>query len=710
MINAGRQSIYWLRLALVAAVALPVLLFGYAAVESYYSRVAFTERQIEQSRDIANEHALRVFEAIGRGISEINELISDMSDRQILANQDQLQARLKQIAAGSPQIKSFWVYGRNGRALINSLGLHTPEVDFSDRDYFKVHVDRDIGTYIGEVLTPRPPYTGAPFFSVSRRRTLANGGFAGVIQASVLPTYFEQFFATIAQGRGSYFALVRNDGLVLARYPAPPASVQGAVRTRLAEALRTHPERGAATVVSAVDGVERRLSYMRLAEFPLYVVAGFESAATRDEWLTSMAAHLIFGLPATAALVAIIALVIRRTRSLYAEAERRQAAEAALKQAQRLEALGRLTGGVAHDFNNLLMVVGGSARKLKRDSRAPADLRAIAMIEAAVGKGESLTRKLLAFSRRQTLSARPIDLGGTIERLRSVLEQAAPGSVTFEVSVPSQPVTVRIDPDELEIALLNLTLNARDAMPDGGRIRIALETREIADGESLEGGGRYAAITFADTGSGIADDIRDRIFEPFFTTKSVERGTGLGLSQVYGFVQQSSGTISVESEVGRGTRFTILLPVRDEEPEQPPAADPPIRALPPLTVLLVEDHEDVAVVAADILRDLGCAAVRARSAEDALEILNARRDVDAVFSDVVMPGMGGLELARLMRAHHPETPIVLASGYSDSIAAAIAEGFTLLRKPYTPAQLAEALAQVTGQPETVPSPPTRASA
>ena len=695
MIKAEEQSIYWLRAALVAAVALPVSLFAYAAYQNYYSRVDVTEHQIEQSRDISNEHALRVFEAIGRGISEVAELIGDMSDRQILANQDLLQARLKQIAAGSPQIKAFWVYGRNGHALINSLGLRMPEADFSDRDFFKVHVERDVGTVIGEVLTPRPPYNGAPYFSVSRRRTLTNGNFAGVIQASVLPSYFEQFYAKIAQGNGSYFAMIRDDGQLLARYPPLPQNAGIAGHGKLEEALRVHVPSGAMTVVSTVDGIERRISYERLAEFPVYVVAGVDTAATRDEWLAYMAGHLIFGVPATAALVIIIALVIRRTRGLYAEAQRRQVAETALKHAQRLEALGRLTGGVAHDFNNLLMVVGGSARKLKRDGRAPSDLRAIAMIEAAVEKGESLTRKLLAFSRRQSLSARVVDLGTTIERLRGVLEQAVPGSVQLAIVVPSRPIAVKIDPDELEIALLNLTLNARDAMPEGGRISITLESRAFANGEGPQGyGGRYAAITFADTGSGIADEIRERIFEPFFTTKSVDRGTGLGLSQVYGFVQQSSGTISVESEVGRGTRFVILLPVSDEELEETVAEERKVGALPPLAVLLVEDHEDVAAVAGDILRELGCTVVDASSAEAALGILNSGRDIDAIFSDVVMPGMGGLELGRLLREHHPEIPIVLASGYSDSIAAALAEGFALLRKPYSPAQLAEALSQV----------------
>ena len=696
MNKAERQSIYWLRGVLVAAIALPASLFAYVAYGSYHNQIVFAARQIEQSRDVSNEHALRVFETIGRGIAEINELIGDMSDRQIVANQELLEARLRQIAAGSPQIKSFWVFNRNGRALINSLGLRTPEVDFSDRDYFKAHVGRDIGTYIGEVLSPRPPYTGAPFFGVSRRRTSSTGAFTGVIQASVLPTYFEQFYAKIAQGKGHYFAIIRDDGLVLARYPAlKDPSARVSIHSVLEEAFQAHSASGTVTSVSSIDGIERQMSYLRLAEFPVYVIAGLETRAIRNEWLSYMGSHLIFGLPATAALILIIVLAIGRTRRLYAEAQMRESAEAALKHAQRLEALGRLTGGVAHDFNNLLMVVGGSARKLlQRKDIAAGDRRALSMIEAAVDKGEGLTRKLLAFSRRQSLSARVVDLCGTVERLRGVLEQAVPSPIALDIRIPPRTIAVKIDPDELEIALLNLTLNARDAMPDGGRITLTLDTREVAAGEAPHDAGGYVAeIVFADTGSGIPDDIRDRIFEPFFTTKTVDRGTGLGLSQVYGFVQQSNGAIAVSSTMGHGTTFTIRLPVTEEALEAAPSTEAAARALPAMTVLLVEDNEDVAVVAADILRGLGCTVITASSGEQAVEMLNARRDIDAIFSDVVMSGMSGLELARLAREHHPDIPVVLASGYSDSMAAALDEGFTLLRKPYTPAQVSEALAQ-----------------
>ena len=223
-----------------------------------------------------------------------------------------------------------------------------------------------------------------------------------------------------------------------------------------------------------------------MSGFPVFVVAGLETQAIRAQWFSQMASHLIFGLPATAALIAIVLLALKRTRRFYEEATRRQVAENALKQSQRLEALGQLTGGVAHDFNNLLMVVEGSAQRLKRRHHDPADLRSLDMIESAVRKGSSLTRQLLSFARRQSLSPKVVDLVDCIEKFREILRQSVPGDIEIELKVPQQEIPVKIDPDEFEIALLNLTLNARDAMPDGGRITISVRTAELDENSARQ--------------------------------------------------------------------------------------------------------------------------------------------------------------------------------------------------------------------------------
>jgi two-component system NtrC family sensor kinase len=332
------------------------------------------------------------------------------------------------------------------------------------------------------------------------------------------------------------------------------------------------------------------------------------------------------------------------------------------------------------------MVVGGAARKLGRTLHGSSETRTLQLIEAAVQKGEGLTRRLLAFSRRQSLSPKIVDVAARVRDMRGVLEQSVRADVRLEISTPAKPIAVKVDPEELEMALLNLTLNARDATPGGGRI-------EIGVSEEKQGGESVALITVHDTGHGIAPSIRDRIFEPFFTTKPVDKGNGLGLSQVYGFVQQSDGKIDVTSEDGAGSTFRISLPLSNGALMTDTAVAADQLLVPPPCVLLVEDNADVAIVAADYLDQLKCKVLHANSAEEALRILADRR-FQVVLSDIVMPGMSGLEMARRIRERHPDIAIILASGYSDKAELAVSEGFSLIRKPYAPEALVRAINQV----------------
>jgi two-component system NtrC family sensor kinase len=272
-----------------------------------------------------------------------------------------------------------------------------------------------------------------------------------------------------------------------------------------------------------------------------------------------------------------------------------------------------------------------------------------------------------------------------VDSLRGVLAQSITGDIQLDLQLPSEPIAVRIDPTELEIALLNLTLNARDAMPNGGKILITVErANSSCSAIPADLRGEFGAVSISDTGVGISEDIRDRIFEPFFTTKPVDKGTGLGLSQVYGFVKQAQGAITFNSEVGGGSTFTLFLPLTDAVPEGTSAPVASVAAkLERRRVLLVEDNADVATIATDYLEQCGCSVVQAENAERALDTLNRRKDIDFVFSDIVMPGMSGLELARLVRDHHPEIGIVLATGYSDKANRAVQEGFSLIEKPYS---------------------------
>ena len=328
MLTAQRQSMRLLQTVLAAAVAVPAMLFCFAAWQSYHGDQKVAGDQIDRSRDVLTEHALKVFEAVERSLAEINEIIRDMPDEEISADQKKLHDRLERMIGSSPEVKSFWIFDRNGRTLVNSLGYPAPTTNFSDRDYFNAHVERDIGTFIGAVLRPRPPFGGAPFFGVSRRRIGPDGSFAGVIQASVLPEYFEGFYAKIGKAPGSYFSLIREDGLILARYPGLGQETRLLPQGNLLAAFRADPAEGMLTLTSLIDGISRRVAYRKLPELPVYVVSGLETAAIRDEWIAQMSGHLIFGIPATSALILVVALALRRTRRFT----RRRSAERSPKE------------------------------------------------------------------------------------------------------------------------------------------------------------------------------------------------------------------------------------------------------------------------------------------------------------------------------------------------------------------------------------------
>lgn len=695
-----RNSLRLLQWMMAASLALPIALFGFASAVSWNSIRDTADREIERTLDVAHEHALKVFETIDRSLSEINEIIRGISDADIRSREQALHVRLRQLADSLPQMKSAWIFDTQGRALANSLVLPAPEIDFSDRNYFKAHVEKDIGIFIGEALKPRAPYQGAAFFGVSRRRQTDDGSFSGVIQASVLPEYFENFYARIGHDAGSFFALGLADGTVLARFPVLDRDFRLDPHGAAAQKLAADPKAGIVTVTSPADGIERRLGYQRLAEYPVYVSAGLETSAIRSRWLATMGQHLIFGLPATALLFFLLALALRRTRPLHAEAARRMEAEEALKHGQRLEALGQLTGGVAHDFNNLLTVIRASVDMLRRPHLAEERrLRYVDAISDTVGRAAKLTAQLLAFARRQTLKPETFDVGKCVRTLTEMIGTLTGSPIQIVTRVPDQPCFINADAGQFETALINMAVNARDAMSGAGQLTITARAVAELPGPAVLPANAlgYVAVSVGDTGVGIPQAQIGRIFEPFFTTKEVGQGTGLGLSQVFGFAKQSGGEVMVASEVGKGSTFTLYLPRVSGEARQPQA---PAEVAPPvdghgMSVLLVEDNIEVGTFARDALTELGYATTLVHDAKEALAELsqNAQR-FDVVFTDVVMPGMSGIDLAREIRRRHLDLPVVLTSGYSHVLSQNGSFGFELLQKPYSIEQLAHVLHKV----------------
>ncbi|WP_420133657.1 PAS domain S-box protein [Rhodopseudomonas sp.] len=363
--------------------------------------------------------------------------------------------------------------------------------------------------------------------------------------------------------------------------------------------------------------------------------------------------------------------------------------QAELAESRKMDALGQLTGGVAHDFNNLLMGLAGGLHRIKRSSSDPAILNTISAMESAIKRGGGLTRQLLTFARRQQVHPTQLDLAQTVLSMQEVLRAGLRGNVALSVDIAPNVWPVLADPGELETALVNLVINARDALIEGGDVVISATNHPAGPQDS----GDTVRISVKDNGVGIPPDVLAKVFDPFFTTKPVGQGTGLGLSQVHGFANQAGGRVEVESRLGEGTEVMIWLPRAQDQRTEDDARSVDKSAG---TVLLVEDNPEVASAGAMLLEELGYRVKWAPDAETALtEIEND--GIDVVFSDIVMPGrLDGLGLARRLKRKYPSLPIILTTGYSDAALRSELE-FPMVRKPYELHELSRAFDSVTGR-------------
>ena len=379
----------------------------------------------------------------------------------------------------------------------------------------------------------------------------------------------------------------------------------------------------------------------------------------------------------------------------------REQAQDALRQAQKMEAIGQLTGGVAHDFNNLLTVIRGSVDLLRREGLSEdKKQRYVEAIGSTADRATKLTGQLLAFARRQALTPQLFDTGQSLREVTSIVRTLTGSRVSLELDLPQQPVFTLADRGQFDTAIVNMAINARDAMNGEGTLRIAVAS--VSGVPSIRAHapvvGEFVAVTIVDSGSGIAEADVERIFEPFFTTKGVGAGTGLGLSQVIGFAKQSGGDVRVASVPGEGTTFTLYLP---RAPQNEAAVSEIVTEAPHengtgTCVLVVEDNEQVGAFATQALRELGYDSVLASNAADALvELGRPGSRFHIVFSDIVMPGMSGIDLAAEIRRRHAGLPVVLTSGYSHVLAQDGGHGFELLHKPYSIEQLSRVLRKAT---------------
>ncbi|HEX2653798.1 MAG TPA: response regulator [Xanthobacteraceae bacterium] len=691
---------------MAAVLVVPTLLFAYVAYASYHQAFDLADERIDRALAVSAEQALRIFRSIDVTLDSVDQITLGKSDGVISETAAELSQRLKQFTRAFPDISSIWVLDRNGDAVVSSLFYPIPpSFNAPERSFLKKELAKGLQPEVGRVV--EITLSRSILFPVSKQRLDASGNLIGYTLISVLPSAFEQVYATLRGNSSASFALIRSDGVVLARHPvtAQPGIVLDP-SSGFGQLIQATPDGGRYTAVSQVDGVERRFAVRKLQELPVYVSSSMETKEVVRSWAMQMAGYLAIAVPAVALISLFIVLTARRTKAFYAEVERREMLEQNIRQTQRIEAVGQLTGGIAHDFNNLLTVISGN---LQMAIRQIPDGKPRMMLENAqrgAARAAELTRRMLAFSRKQALNPKPIDVNRLVSTMSEMLVRVLGETIIIETVRGAGLWEIEADITELESALLNLAVNARDAMPNGGKLTIETANAYLDENysEAVRGleTGQYVLIAVTDTGGGMPKSVVDKAFDPFFTTKPPGAGTGLGLSQAYGFVKQSGGHIQIYSEVGEGTTVKIYLP------RQPTAGayvveDEPTEAIPQgngQTILVTEDDPDVRTYVLQSLIDLGYKVIQAADGQTALAILRRQR-VDLLLTDVVMPGMNGRELVDEARKHNQDLKAIFMTGYSRNAIVhhgRVDPGVSLLTKPFSLSALAQQVRrQLAGQ-------------
>ena len=675
---------------MAATVLVPIIIFCVAAWQHYRAISQLADERISRSLDIASEQAQKVFQSINVLRSSVGEITHGRSDQTLRLYEAELNMRLKAMVGAIPDVRSVWLFDANGKPLVTSLVFPAPDLNNSDRDYFIAQLDKAMGTYIGTILRPR--VGNEIFFSVSTKRYDSSGEFSGVAAAVVSPLPFETFYQRLTRGNSASFAMIRSDGQVLARYPT--AITPGIVLSESSgfrRAIAENPKEAHYTTVSEVDGIERRFNVKRLDNLPIYVTSSLDTSEIQTEWIKWAVTQLLLGIPIVSLLFSLEYFAYRRTEDFYSEAARREAAEAGLRQSQKMEAVGQLTGGIAHDFNNLLTIIIGNLESLAR--QLPEGSKLHQKVTNAVNgaqRAAQLTHRLLAFSRRQPLDPKPVDANELISRASELLARSLGERVEVQTVRSAGLWLTQADPAELEAAVINLAINARDAMPNGGKITIETSNAFLDEKYSQHFDdllpGQYVLISVSDEGVGMPSDVLDHAFEPFFTTKEPGSGTGLGLSQVYGFAKQSGGHVKIYSEVGTGTTVKLYLPRSHGSKAGTASSQPPaLMQGEDESILVVEDDVDVRTYLVELVRELGYAAKSANGGEEAMQIIcDKNQKIDLLLTDVVMPGMNGRVLAERALAQRPKLKVLFMTGYSRNAIVhqgRLDPGVSLIQKP-----------------------------
>ena len=559
---------------------LPVLLTGWSAWHHYQAVVNESEQMAQRSVAALQEHAANVLDTHSQVLLNIAAMTQDRPWQSIV-NDNELQDHIENLVYHFKQVAMIGLADANGQLRISSENSQ-PGRSIADRDFFAAHksgITR--GIFFSEAYSSG--VIGKRHFSISIARRNAAGAFDGIIYASVPVEYFTSFWKQFVPTNGYLVPMVREDGMLLTRYPQIDPVRRLDPKGPFISHIR-HSPHGRYTAVSQVDGIERVNTYSQVEKHPLYISFSFEKKLIMKKWLDEMMPVFFTTLVFMLALLTLWFLVAqqsyrqrastlkwRRTASeLETEISRRESAEEALRQGQKMEALGQLAGGIAHDFNNLLAGMVGNLQLMKihlEQGRLDAVSRSIKAAESVADTATAITKRLLTFSRREPFTPSATDVNDRLVIMQQLIARAVGPTITVQVSLTETPCKTMCDPNQLDTSLLNLAINARDAMPDGGKLQLATEVVRIDKDEKAAGSalpaGEYVLISVADTGTGMAPDVLEQAFEPFFTTKPVGQGTGLGLSMIYSFVKESKGHIQIKSIPDVGTTVRIYLPKLD---------------------------------------------------------------------------------------------------------------------------------------------------
>ncbi len=678
------------------------------AKREYDRRFEDARTELATEAFFLSDHAERLFEVAQIAVAGASSLAVGESWDSIAAD-PVLSRQLRDLARSIPYVEDVWLNDGQGELRATSFAFPTPKSNAKDRENFKAAQQDVDELFVGPLI--RGKVTGRPTFLLSNRMEDPDGRFRGMASVTADLAYFSDYWREIALPYGARVTITRVPSLeVLAEFPQggdAPATPPG-----LAESVRLLPANGEFKASSP----ERRMgAFRQVGGHPIYLTVDIGEAAIEAGWKTWFAN--ILPVPATAiALFGVLSwLAIRDSRleraaqcslaaaneELRLEMARRESAEGQVRQLQKIEAIGQLTGGIAHDFNNMLAIIVGSLGLMeKRLERGDRDIgKYLTVAQEGASRAAALTQRLLAFARKQPLAPQTIDPNRFVGGMSDLLQRTLTEAIRIETVLAAGAWKVHADPVQLENALLNLAVNARDAMPSGGRLTIETSNASIDAAYSSANGdipaGQYVLVAVTDTGTGMAPEVINRVFEPFFTTKGVGKGSGLGLSQVYGFVRQSGGHVKVYSELGQGTTVKIYLPRfygadLDGDAGEVKACPHPVGSADEV-ILVVEDEASVRRVSVEALRDLGYTVLHADRAERALSFVESGARIDLLFTDIIMPDVNGRELADRVRVIKPDMKVLYTTGYTRNAVVhngLLDPGVRLLGKPFTIEQLA----------------------